>query len=204
MLTNTKIALSPDELQLAQNSDWILTKRDIIDKVVLLFSSGYDNMRHIIEAEKIGLPPEVFLSEPKISKGENYRQLPYVILDYPRNFAAGNIFAIRTMFWWGNFFSVTLHLAGEHKKIFHENIDAKITSLRKEDHYLCINDNQWQHHFEEDNYISVNSKADEELLDILQQQPFIKIARRFSLTQWNEMHILLERSFSEMIQLVKY
>ena len=51
-------------------------------------------------------------STPKIAKGENYLQLPYVLLDYPRCFDKENIFAIRTMFWWGNFFSITLHLSG--------------------------------------------------------------------------------------------
>jgi hypothetical protein len=203
VLTHTKIMLSPDELLLAQNSGWILTKRNIIDKAVQLFSGLCDNMRDIIEAEKAGLSPAAFLSEPKISKGENYRLLPYVILDYPRNFSGGNIFAIRTMFWWGNFFSITLHLAGDQKKIFHEHTDRKIMLLRKEEYYLCINEDQWQHHFEEDNYIPVSSKTNEALHEILQQQSFIKIAHRFSLLQWNEMPGLLERSFSAMIQLVK-
>jgi len=203
VLTPTKITLSPDELLLAQNSEWILTKRNIIDKAVQLFSGLCDNMRDIIEAEKASLPQHAFLSEPKISKGGNYRQLPYVILDYPRNFTGGNIFAVRTMFWWGNFFSITLHLAGDHKKIFHVDIDKKVALLKKEDYYLCINEDQWQHHFEEDNYIAVSSKTDEELHDLLRQQSFIKIARRFALSRWNEMPAILERSFSEMIQLVK-
>ena len=203
MLNHTKITLSPDELLLVKNSDWILTKRNIVDKAVLLFSGLCDNLRDIIEANKAALPKAAFFSEPKISKGENYRQLPYVILDYPRNFAVGNIFAVRMMFWWGNFFSITLQLTGDHKKLFYENIDGKIMLVRQEEYYLCINEDQWQHHFEEDNYIPVNSKTDDELIDILQQQSFIKIARQYPLSQWNEMPALLERSFSEMIQLVK-
>jgi len=203
VLPPTKIALSPDELLLAQNSDWILTKRTIIDTAVQLFSGLCDNMRTIVAAEKAGLPGAVFLSEPKISKGENYHLLPYVILDYPRNFIGGNIFAVRTMFWWGNFFSITLHLAGDHKKIFYEKMDRNVSLLKTAAYYLCINEDQWQHHFEEDNYVAVSSKTNDELAEILQRQPFIKIARRFSLSQWNEMPALLERSFSEMIQLVK-
>jgi hypothetical protein len=51
----------------------------------------------------------------KISRGENYQLLPYIILDYPSYFSRNNIFAVRTMFWWGNFFSITLHLSGDHK-----------------------------------------------------------------------------------------
>lgn len=195
--------LSPDELLLAQNSDWILTKRNIVDTAVQLFGGLCENMRDIIAAEKAGLPQAAVLSEPKISRGENYRQLPYVILDYPRNFIDGNIFAVRTMFWWGNFFSVTLHLAGDHKRLFHEHIDKKIMLLKKEAYYICVNEDQWQHHFEEDNYIPVSSKTDEAVIGILKQQAFIKIARRFPLSQWNELPLILERSFSEMIQLVK-
>ncbi len=203
MPTDTKIALSPDELQLVQNSEWILTKRNIIDKVVELFGALSSNMRDIVEEGKDGLPVQVLTSEPKISKGENYQQLPYVILDYPRCFAGGNIFAIRTMFWWGNFFSTTLQLAGDHKMLFEKNANEKIALLNKDEYYICINDDQWHHHFETDNYVRVNSKSNEEVYSILQQQPFIKIARRFSLPQWNEMPEILQRSFSDMIQLVK-
>ena len=199
----TKITLSPDELLLAQNSDWILTKRNIIDKVVLLFSGLCDRMRDIIEAEKASFSASVFLSAPKISRGENYRLLPYVILDYPGNFKGGNILAVRTMFWWGNFFSITLQLAGEHKKIIHANMDVKIELLRSREYYLCINEDQWQHHFEEDNYIPVISKTNDELYDLMQRQQFIKIARRFPLSQWNEIPALHESAFWEITQLLK-
>ncbi len=34
------------------------------------------------------------------------------MLDYPRAFGRDSIFACRTFFWWGRFFSLTLHLAG--------------------------------------------------------------------------------------------
>ena len=203
VLTHTKITLSPDELQLVNNADWILTKRVIIDKTVQIFSDLSGKMRNIIEKEAAGLPQAVLLSEPKISRGENYRLLPYVMLDYPRCFDATNSFAVRTMFWWGNFFSITLQLSGEHTRIFEEDPDKKIAILQQKDHYICINEDQWQHHFEEDNYALASSKTVEEIHTVFQQQPFIKIARKFSLAQWNEMPAILERSFSEMILLVK-
>ena len=203
VLTHTKITLSPDELQLVNNTDWILTKRVIIDKTVQFFSELSGTMRNILEKEVTGLPKPVLLSEPKISRGENYRQLPYVMLDYPRCFAATNIFAVRTMFWWGNFFSITLQLSGKYQKLFEENIAKKIVTLEKGNYHICINEDQWQHHFEEDNYVLACSKTAEEMHAILQQQPFIKIARKFSLSQWNEMPALLERSFTEIIELVK-
>lgn len=203
VLTPTKITLSPDELQLVNNRDWILTKRMIIATAVHLFSDLADKTRIILEKQKDWLPPQVLLSEPKISKGESYQQLPYVMLDHPRCFDATNIFAIRTMFWWGNFFSSTLHLSGSYKQLFEEVLIRNIAGLKKEGHYICINEDPWQHHFEADNYVEMNTRSDEDIKAIIAQQPFIKIALRFPLQQWNEMPALLERSFSELLQQVK-
>ena len=71
------------------------------------------------------LPAEVAEISPKISKGENYNGLPYVMFDYPRFFTKENVFAVRTFFWWANYFSVTLHLKGEYKEMFAETIFKK-------------------------------------------------------------------------------
>ena len=49
----------------------------------------------------------------KISRGENYRGLPYLILDYPAYFSQKDIFAFRTMFWWGHFFQCRTTSTGD-------------------------------------------------------------------------------------------
>src|SRR5580698_8612281 len=99
-MIETKIKLSAHELMIAQDAGLILTKNAIIQKTIGLFSNLAENMQ--IELVKTKLPEEIKITEPKISKGENYKGLPYVILDYPRSFGKENIFAIRTFFWWGN------------------------------------------------------------------------------------------------------
>src|SRR5580700_4684754 len=104
-MDEAKIRLSVEELELVENAEWILTKNRIIDKVQNLF--GILAVKMKTELETISLPDEPLQTNPKISKGENYNGLPYVILDYPRLFSKENVFAIRTMFWWGNYFSVT-------------------------------------------------------------------------------------------------
>ena len=40
------------------------------------------------------------------------------MLDYPALFKKDEIFALRTMFWWGNFMSITLLLSGGYKETF--------------------------------------------------------------------------------------
>lgn len=198
MKHDSKLTLSDEELQLVTDTRWILTKHVIIRKVSDLFGSLAATYRSLAEQEK--LPSEVFQSSAKISKGENYRQLPYVMLDYPRCFNAENTFAIRTMFWWGNFFSATLQLGGEYKKMFEQNLIAHRELLVQEDFYICINEDRWQHHFENDNYSAVNKFSPEKFSEAVLHKEFLKLAVMFPLQSWNEMPELLERSFITMLR----
>ena len=43
--------------------------------------------------------PETELKNGRVFKGEYYRDLPFVTLDFPRIFEKENVFAYRTMFW---------------------------------------------------------------------------------------------------------
>src|SRR5688572_3269810 len=107
-MSKTKIALSIKEVEMVNDRDWILTKQRIIHQVYVLFESV------VADIDSTVLPGWRSLSKqqeslPRIFKGENYLGLPYVTLDYPRLFESDNTLTLRTMFWWGNFVSVTLH-----------------------------------------------------------------------------------------------
>ncbi|HMK05070.1 MAG TPA: hypothetical protein VK489_12790 [Ferruginibacter sp.] len=199
----SKLTLSDEEQQLVNNSNWILTKRVIVEKVYHLFGNLSAVIGSAVEKET-WLPLPVVRSTGKISRGENYRLLPYVLLDHPRCFDTENIFAVRTMFWWGNFFSITLQLSGTYKKMFEDKLSKNIKGLRANEFYLCINEDQWQHNFDEDNYIAVNQLTDEETGSHIRQKPFIKLAVKLPLDRWNEMPVLLERSFFTILELLRY
>jgi hypothetical protein len=204
MTEASKLTLSAVEMQLVSNTEWILTKRTIIDKANLLFGTLVMAMQDIIAAEQDYLPPVALASTAKIAKGENYLQLPYVLLDYPRWFDKENVFAIRTMFWWGNFFSCTLHLSGSYKTMFKQALLKNTTAMQQNNLYICVNNNEWEHHFEASNYVAANTITVEEINAVLSQQHFIKVAAKFSLHQWNEMDVLLQKTFSDVLHLLKY
>ncbi|MBO9200426.1 MULTISPECIES: hypothetical protein [Niastella] len=180
-----KIQLSADELSLVQNAGWLLTKNTIIEKVYHLFGDIAHQARDNFNANPGILLPEVLIPSPKISKGENYGGLPWVMLDYPRLFNRQDTFAIRTLFWWGHFFSVTLHLKGAYKKQFQQNLLTNLPVLAGRQFYLCVSEDEWRHEFEEDNYrllTQLNSSAVEE---ILLANDFCKLSAKISLPQWN-------------------
>src|SRR6188472_4399624 len=98
-MNGAKIRLSPTELELVMQPGWILTKNDIIEKVISLMASLQAKQETLIRSFVNELPEGITSSTPKISRGEKYQGLPYVILDYPRLFGQPDIVAIRTLFW---------------------------------------------------------------------------------------------------------
>ena len=199
----SKLTLSDEEQQLVNNSDWILTKRNIIDKVYHLFGNLAATMKITIEDGGHQLPAEVIRATAKISNGENYLKLPYVMLDYPRCFDGENIFAVRTMFWWGNFFSMTLQLSGVYKKMFAEHICNNQIRLVQNNFFLCINEDEWHHHFEENNYRSVKQFDEKEFSQVVREKKFIKLSVKFALNEWKNISGALEQSFTGMMELIK-
>ena len=202
-MSGAKIRLSQKEMELVINAEVILTKNAIIDKVKTLLAELQPAQEEIISQHAGFFPVEVLLPRPKISRGENYKGLPYLILDYPRCFEKENILAIRTMFWWGNFFSITLHLSGIYKNLYEQKIVSAFDSLTGEELYITNHNNQWEHHFERDNYVPVKDLTATEWKDVVMQQEFLKIAQKIPLAQWDDAKNILLVAFKNLICLLK-
>ena len=203
MTEKTKITLSSAELELVCNKEWILTKHIIIEKVYQLFGTLALAMQQHIQQNKELLPEEATARNPKISRGENYRSLPYVMLDYPCHFTKASTLAIRTLFWWGNFFSINLHLSGACKEKAAHAMKANFVALQQKGYSVCIHTDPWQHHFEEDNYVTLENYTAADFATILHREPFMKIAKLISLQQWDAAPVFLEHHFNEMITLLQ-
>lgn len=197
----SKLTLSAEELQLVTDTGFILTKHNIIHKASLLLGNHAAFARQHITT--LNLPAEIKEQHPKIAKGENYLQLPWLMLDYPRLFNKENVFAVRTMFWWGNFFSCTLHISGKYKEQFVASVAANIHTLPQQSFFICVGEDAWQHHFEADNYAALNTITTTSINKIISEKKFIKLACRFSLQQWPQVPELLQQSFISLLNLLK-
>ena len=197
----TKITLSDKVLSLVTNADWILTKQIIIEKVYHLFAETIPAIKLLVLNEHTELPAAVKLSVPKIYKGENYLQLPYVMLDYPRCFNGPDIFAVRTMFWWANFLSITLHVSGGYVKTVKQSL-VKNKELLSSDFFIGVNENQWEHHFEVNNFLPYQDLNEARQIKLFEQNDFIKLALKFDLHQWNSMPALLNEGYKKIAALI--
>jgi hypothetical protein len=174
-----KIQLSEEELKLVQNAQWLLTKNVIIVKVYHLFGD-------IAAWQQQHVSAGIFPSSPKISRGENYKGLPYVMLDHPRLFGKEDVFAVRTMFWWGHYFSVTLHLKGMYQQKYRDLIIANRQLLQQHDFYISIGEDEWRHELTEDNYRLLSRLQADELGTRLLATDFCKLSAKISLHQWDK------------------
>lgn len=196
-----KIQLSADELSLVQNGHWLLTKNAIIAKVVALLGDVAHTVRDTIHRED--LPPEVMRNSPKISKGENYSGLPWVMLDYPRHFSKEEVFAIRTMFWWGNYFSITLHLKGQYKERYLPHLRAHSALLRQHNYHIPVTNDEWQHDLSKENYTETARLAPEAIASLLSENDFCKVSVKMSLRDWNQAVSFLVEQYQVIFQLLK-
>lgn len=201
MNEEAKIQLSAREMELVNNTEWIFTKQLILEKVYHLLGQLHHDFKTIVMQEKSFLPATWQKPGGKISKGENYNGLPYAILDYPAIFSKDKIFAVRTMFWWGNFFSISLHLSGESFKSI-QSFNEGFQFLKQKDFSVSVNENEWHHHFQEDNFVKVNSLNKEEITKLAEKK-FLKIAKKTELHNWNSAANFLEKGFEEIVQFIK-
>lgn len=194
-----KIRLSTEEAALISRSDWILTKNNILVKVKRLLESLQLAQKDLLSPSTLQHPAWV-AHHPKISKGENYRGLPYLVLDNPRCFEKSDVLAIRTMFWWGNFFSTTLQLSGKYKDQYENKIIQSFTALKEHGFYVCVHSDPWEYHFEDNNYLPLQEMNEAVFENIIHGNSFIKISAKIPLEKWDDAEIILTGLFGQLIR----
>ena len=194
---------TPKELAYIQNTDFLLTKASVSQKVRTLLNQTHDKLQQYITSEQLVFPEGVQARAGKIARGENYRKLPYSILDYPRKFTRGDVFALRTMFWWGHFFSVTFQLGGASWQRYQSAVIRHAGELPRLSASLCTSDDPWQHHRDRPYYQPVDEMEPDYLRQQLKQQPFLKIAIFLPLSEWTQLPDRALAFFQSMVRLIE-
>lgn len=190
--------LSSKEEQIIYDTEYLRTKIIVIDKIHQLFEEVRRTINKSINHSNFSFPNDIDSKIGKIFKGENYKMLPYVNLDYPKLFSKENVFAFRTMFLWGHFFSTTLHISGEYLDIYKNQILQNLPNYLNNNLYICVNDNPWEYHYEVDNYVLLTTNN----LDLLSNKLFIKISKQFNLEDYKILPKLVEEFFNTSLKIL--
>jgi hypothetical protein len=192
-------SLSPQEMALVQNAEWIIIKRRIIEKAYVLLGQLSEAYAPALQ-EANYIPSQVKAVSPKIYKGEAYQHLPYVLLDHPRFFKGNDAFAIRSFFWWGNNFSIHLHLSGQYKIQFQQQLLLQLEAGALDQWFSVIAEDAWQHHFEPDNYIPIQPGNYEAIKTAWQQRDFIKLGQHHPIANWDTASQFFNDSFCQLLR----
>jgi hypothetical protein len=197
--------IADKEMDLVKDPGWIFAKNALIRKAIDLFSGLAGEMT--AEWERAPWPPSLTgwlpaagKTGPKISKGENYQGLPWVVLDHPRLFTKTDAFAVRTLFWWGHYFSVTLHLKGAYKERWLPVIRGNIQLLAAGGFHICISEDEWRHELATDNYLALTGADFPVIEAIFKNAAFLKFSAIVPLQQWNEAPALLLELYRTLLQ----
>jgi hypothetical protein len=169
------------ELDLASDPTLLLIKYRMMEKVWDFLEDLQKEIRKQLKPFEKELPKELNLRQGKISKGENYKRLPFMMLDFPAFFTKEDILAFRTMFYWGHFISSTFHLQGK----FAQKYGLLLAEFfrKSEDVYFCVNGSPWEYDYKSNNYVLITTLSPGEVEEHVAATNFIKISVKFSIEE---------------------
>ncbi|HYO21217.1 MAG TPA: hypothetical protein VER36_02355, partial [Flavisolibacter sp.] len=109
---------------------------------------------------------------------------------------------IRSMFWWGYFFSSTLQLSGKYKEVFAKRLINAYDALMMHQYFVGVNTDPWNHRFENGNYQKVECLSHEAFTSIVEERAHIKIAAQWPLSEWDTAANKLTGSWKLLVSLI--
>ena len=67
--------------------------------------------------------------------------------------------------------------------------------LKKNGFYTCVNEDQWQHHLENENYKPVKEFSAKDFENHIGEKRFIKLSKKLSLSHWDDAIQILSGEF---------
>lgn len=194
LICSMNVLLTNRELQIVTDAEVLITKNKIIKKVVQLFAGLSAQYAH--QAQASGYETQW---SAKISRGENYCGLPYVILDYPREFSRTDTRAIRSIFWWGHYFSITLQLHGSYLQHNAVALQEAHASGKFAGWHIATDHDAWNHHINAAGYTPAEKLPPSYIATL----PFFKLAKKIPLNEWDSVEKFFLENFETLLQLSK-
>lgn len=201
----SKVALSAFELELVANCSWLYAKRAILDKTALVLGRVANSIRPTYDALRAEPGASEPWLSPKLSRGEAYESLPWLMLDFPREFRGTDWLAIRHFFGWGQGFTVSLLLRGRYLKHAIAHMNTHLPAWQSEGWAMIVSGDPWQHGWKPASQRLLQELAPKDVLALVQQLGFLQIRKHLPVQNWagaedfmRDMH----RAFQPLIEAV--
>lgn len=183
--------LSPKELKLLENREYMPMKVKVCRKIESWLSELHDQLRKSIENDE-SLTLEFRQSKGRISRGENYKSYAYRVLDYPSLIDKEDIFLFRTIVLWGDSIGFHLILSGKYWERYGKKIES-IDSDSPLPLMLSIQNSPWIWESQHPELIPWKKEAFPQISRHFQDKGFAKLSAFLSLNDYQD---LLENGFN--------
>jgi len=190
------------ELTIIQNNEFLIDKNKVLEKVKKIFSECGNRLAEEIEFNNPQIKKRFAELPLKISQGENYHGLPYIVMDYPRYFQEDATFSYRIIFLWGHYFNFSLHLG---KKAIDTAVLVKNwDKIQEYPVFICVHSSPWEHYFQFSYFKKAKSLTLEDASTHLEKYQFIKLSLKEEFNQTDDLPDLTIRNFQTLAQFLGY
>ncbi len=185
-----------EEVAFISDQEVILTKNRLTEKMI----ARLEALRSALMDEVKQNPfPGIVFPSGKISKGENYAGFPYLVLDYPAVFKKEDIFALRTIFWWGNHISNVFIIKGKYLDHFRSAILEKTPSLGSK--LFFLGETPWLNEVSKE-YVESSKVDKEQIKRQINEFGFVKITELHPMEEINRLDTLTLHFLQSIRQMI--
>jgi hypothetical protein len=182
--------LTKHELNFAKDTSYPLAKHQVIRKIQDQFQYlGQQMGQQFTEHELISS------AEYKITRGENYKQMPYLVLDFPKISGSGFPIACRTMFWWGHYFSCNILI--QSNRIDLEQTAHLLAGMKKVK--LWIGTDLWEQDLQSTAYTPLRKLNSASVYAAISIHPYVKLSVKIGLTHFAQLPDLALSHYAMML-----
>jgi len=178
--------LSEEELVILENDTFMPLKARVCEKVEQELAALHVDLKKILDAFDFGKFPEIKQSRGKLSKGENYHDYAYRVLDYPSILTREDMFLFRIMMLWGDAFSFHFILSGRYMEEFLPTLKKK-RGHAPHGLQLARHEDPWTWHRSAAGWTDWKNSPGEELDEIIRQRNFFKLTYFLPLKSYNSL-----------------
>lgn len=190
-----------DETQFMFDAQLFERKRRVNQKIFELFEIIRLRLKDSSLHKQFPFPEGTDYHTGKISQGENYLGYPWVMLDFPRGFNKNAIFAFRTMFWYGHYFSAHIVIAGDGLSGVLSNVAEKLRQTPDAVQFSCYED-AWCHDINKSTYNQANQLSPEAIKLHAARHGYIKLSIKTTETDTENLATAVVAHYETMLQLL--
>ena len=190
-----KVTLSEAEYLLLSDPAVILTKNSVVNKIGQFFGE-LGNHFYLLSTELRKTNPEIFEAQPKVSRGEKHRELPWVMLDYPRLFDHEGHIAVRCFCWWGHYYSIQLQASGKFLDAFVQAFRL-MPETQSSAWYAGLTDDPWDLQLPPVVWEEITNRS------LTDSAAFFKMAKKIPISEWEHLENILTDHFEELKKLIE-